>query len=294
MKTKLRILIIISVLLTIYIGVSFYVANAMTSPMVRHIEISPELISKNHQDIQFEAGDGTKLKGWLFNSPSNKLIIFVSGILGNRVDTPYYTVLIAQELVAKNYNVLLYDSRAHGESEGKRIGYGSTEGGDILGAIKFAENQGFPSEKIGIIANSVGAISTLMVIDQLEKVGAVVLDTPASEFAPIISDRLWKEKFVPPFFHPTIFLFNKIFFGVDLKKIRPIDKIVLVGNHRFLFLHAAKDATIPIINSQKLLEKANPNSKLVVFPNGEHIETYKSDPDLYQKEVFGFLEGELK
>jgi fermentation-respiration switch protein FrsA (DUF1100 family) len=43
------------------------------------------------------------------------------------------------------------------------------------------------------------------------------------------------------------------------------------------------------LESEKLLSIANPKSKLVIFPNGKHIETYKSDPALYRKTVFPFL-----
>lgn len=132
-----------------------------------------------------------------------------------------------------------------------------------------------------------------MVIDQLKDVGAIVLDSPAANFKPIISDRLWKERSVPIIFHPTIFFFAKSFFGVDLSIIRPIDKIGLDPNRKFLFLHGKNDETIPITNSQQLLAKANKTSKLVVFGDGAHIETFKSDPELYRQEVYKFLDEEL-
>ena len=132
-----------------------------------------------------------------------------------------------------------------------------------------------------------------MVIDQIKDVGAIVLDTPATDFQRIVSNRLWVEKKVPPFFHPTIFFFNRIFFNIDIGKAKPVEKITLDLERKLLFLHAAKDETTPLENSKKLLALANKESKLVVFEKGQHIETYKSDPDLYRKEVFGFLEAEL-
>ena len=286
-------MIVFVLLLISYFAFSLYVANAMTAPLAPRIDTSAKVVSENFEDVSFDSTDGLELKGWLFTSSSNKLVIMVTGLLPNRVNTEYLGPMIGKELVERGYNLLLYDTRAHGQSAGERVGYGSVEGNDVVGAVQFAKSRGFEPENIGIIADSTGAISTLMVIDQLKEVRAVVLDSTATEFQPIISETLGREKKIPPFFHPAIFFFDKVVFGVDLSVIRPIEKIKLVPERNFLFLHGALDETIPLKNSQGLLAAAKPESKLVVFENGGHTETYKSDPDLYRREVFGFLTEEL-
>lgn len=286
-------IIILALLVIFYFGFSYYVASVMTSPLSLRIDTSATVISPNFENIEFNASDGVNLKGWLFPGTNNKVIIMVTGLIANRVNTEYLGPLIAQELIAKGYNVITYDTRAHGLSDGKRVGYGSVEGNDVVGAVNFAKSRGFEPKNIGIIGDSTGAISTLMVIDKLKDVGAIVLDSAATAFAPVISDRLWKEKGVPTFFDPAIFFFDKVFLGVDINSIRPIDKITLDPNRKYLFLHGALDQTIPPVNSEQLLKAANKSSKRIVFEKGEHIETYKSDPALYRSEVYSFLENEL-
>ena len=191
-------LIIFIIAALFYFGLSLYVANAMTSPLARRIEISPEIISKNYEEVSFNATDGIGLKGWLFHNDSKNLIIMLGGLLPNRANVEYLAPMIAKELIDRNYSILLYDTRAHGLSEGGRVGYGSVEGNDVVGAVRFAQAKGFEPKNIGIIADSTGAISTLMVIDQLKEVGPIVLDSTATQFKPLISDRLWKEKLIPP------------------------------------------------------------------------------------------------
>ena len=293
MNWKLIVLIVFVFLVIVYFGFSFYVADAMTAPLSPRIDTSATVISPNYENIDFSASDGVNLKGWFFPSTNNKVIIMVTGLVANRVNTEYLGPLIAQELIAKGYNIIMYDTRAHGLSGGKRVGYGSVEGNDVVGAVNYAKSRGYEAKNIGIIGDSTGAISTLMVIDKLKDVGAIVLDSPATAFAPVISDRLWKEKGVPTFFYPAIFFFDKVAFGVDINSIRPIDKIGLDPNRKFLFLHGALDETIPPINSEELLKAANKSSQRVVFANGNHIETYKSDPALYRSVVYNFLAKEL-
>ncbi len=287
------ILIVLTVILVLYIAISVLVAHLMTTRMSPHLDASPKLVSDKYEDISFQSFDGLKLKGWWFKTGSEKLVIMVTGLIPNRVNTEYQGMWIAKELVEAGFDVIMYDSRAHGESEGSRISYGFNESKDVLSAVEFAKSKGFEPEKIALIGDSTGAVSILMVSDQLKDIGALVIDTPTADYRPRVVDVLWKEKFVPPFFAPGVFYFTDIVFGLKIAQVRPIEKMVLVPERKFLFLHGEKDKTFPIEESKKLLQKASKESKLVVFPEGSHIETFKSDPDLYRKEVFDFLDSEL-
>lgn len=296
MKKKLKkiFFILLTVGIGAYFGISLFVAHVMTSRLSPHLDISAKLISKNYEDIEFKTSDNLTLRGWFFPADSNKAILMVTGLIPNRTNTEYLGPMVVKDLLVAGYNVLVYDTRAHGVSDGDRVGFGSVEGRDVIGAIDYLRGRGFDPAKIGIIADSTGAISTLMVADQLNDVGALIIDSAATKFQTVVADRLWKEKFIPPFFDPIIFLFDKIFFGVDLSKVTTADKVRNVPERKFLFLHAAKDETIPVKNSSDLFAVANKNSRLVVFPDGGHIETYKSDPDLYRTEVFAWLAAELE
>jgi fermentation-respiration switch protein FrsA (DUF1100 family) len=292
-KQKISIVVVISALLLLYFSFCAFAAHIMTSPLAPHIDITPNFISDDWRSAEFKSTDGVQLRGWFFEGQSTKAVIMVSGLFANRTNSEYMGSIIAKELIFLGYNVLLYDTRAHGKSDGDRVGFGSVEGEDIVGAVKFLNSQGFASKDIAIIGDSMGAISTLMVVDKLKEVGAIVLDTPASEFAPILSSRLWVERGVPGFFHPTIFFFSKVFFGVDVYSVKPIDKISLDNKRKLLFLHGKLDQTTPVINSETLIKKAGKGSRLILFEEGSHIETFKSDPKLYRKEVYSFLESEL-
>ncbi|MDP2671727.1 MAG: alpha/beta fold hydrolase [bacterium] len=278
-----------------YLAFSLFAAHTLTKPLSRYLDKSPKLISEKYEDINFTTEDGLKLTGWLLKpqNQSEKLIIFVSGLRGNRTDEGYDTVRISQELLAKGYNILLYDPRARGDSKGTRYTLGDKEAKDVVAAVAFAKNRGFLPEKIGLVGNSTGAISLLMAIDRVNDVGAVVIDSAAARFGPIITSRLWVETHVPFFFEPGIFFFAKTFFGADFAAIKPIEKVKLVPSRKFLYLHTTNDHSVLPKESEELLASSNSGSKLVLFPDGGHIETYKKNPALYRDQVYKFLDEEL-
>lgn len=291
----LKIILILGVLFVIaYAGISIYIATELTKPVPSPLTEDPKVVSSTYEDITLTTSDNFKLKGWLFKNPaSTKIIIFVSGANNNRADKAYGMLDIAALTYKEGYSILLFDRRTTGESDGTRSTFGLPEAQDVIAAVKFAEDKGYTRQKVGIIADSLGAISTLMGIDVLKNVGAIVLDSPAARVKPIVEHILLAEQHVPQFLNPGIFTAAKILFNINLDIINPIDTIVRAPETEFLFLHGEKDTVIPIENSRELLAHSNPKSRLVTFPNAAHVQTFKTDPELYKKEVFGFLSSQL-
>lgn len=281
------------ILFIIYSGLSFYIASRIVAPHPSKINVSPQLIANEYENITIKAADNITLKGWFFPAKSDKVIILISGIFNSRFNEDYYTVPLAQELHAQGYNLVLYDSRAHGESEGKLVTYGIKESQDIISVVNFAKAKGFDGSKIGIIGDSLGAISLLLASPQLQDIGALVVDSGATDIRVILTGVLQNENHIPAVFNSGTFWFMKYIYDINVDEIKPIDSLAKIPQRKFLFLHGALDRAIPLSNSNELLQKANPSSKLVIFPTGDHIETYKNDPQKYREAVFTFLNEEL-
>jgi uncharacterized protein len=291
-------IIIISLIVLIiavlgYFGFSYYLATRFVSGYPSRINVSPTVISPKYEKITIKTTDNINLQGWFFPGSSDKLVIIVHGITQNRINNDYFSLLIAKDLLAEGYNVLLYDSRAHGESDGTQVTYGIKESQDIVSVVDFAKKKGFVPERIGIIADSLGAISLLLAAPKLEPVGALIADSPAAYLKTIMEGVLQRENHIPAIFNPGTFFMLKTAYHIDVDKIQPLDAVAAVPDRKFLFLHGELDLTIPPSATEVLLKKANPASIRVTFPNGSHVETYKSDPVKYRNAVLPFLQEEL-
>jgi len=101
-------------------------ANALLHPQRRPVGPAPEV---PHRDLAVEV-DGATLRGWLFPAqrrPRAGTIVYLHGVGDNRASG----VWIAERLVRAGFDVIAYDSRAHGESTGTACTYGFRERKDL-------------------------------------------------------------------------------------------------------------------------------------------------------------------
>ncbi len=126
-----------------------------------------------HEDIRFAAIDGTPLHGWFIPFDGSKRVFIIShgnaGNIGDRVD---YTEFVLSEF---RENVLAYDYRGYGQSDGKPSEEGTYS--DLRGAIRYVQTRGFQSNQIFLIGQSLGCAVTIGVAYQ-EPVAGIILEAP--------------------------------------------------------------------------------------------------------------------
>ena len=85
-------------------------ANALLHPQRRPMRHQPD---RPFDAVDFD-GAGVKLKGWWFHGAAHRgTLVYLHGLADNRGTS----VGIADHFLARGFDVIAYDSRAHGESE---------------------------------------------------------------------------------------------------------------------------------------------------------------------------------
>jgi uncharacterized protein len=140
---------------------------------------SPAKYGLSAEAAEFRSGDGITLRGWYIPAENSvKAIIVCSGANGS-LDADVH---VAPWLHAAGFNVLLFDWRAHGQSEGKVVTLGFSERYDLIAAVQFAKAQG--AERVGVLGFSMGGTVAIATAAVYEDINAIVADSP---FVTIVS-----------------------------------------------------------------------------------------------------------
>ena len=290
---KYAVIFIIFISTAAYVGISIYIASALTVNGDSPLKLDKKVIGDRVADVVFRSKDNAQLAGWFYQGTNDKAIIFVHGAGNqNRANEVYGTPDIARYFYDKGYTMLLFDLRGTGQSEKTRASFGQYEANDVAGAYEYMVTQEYKPQSIAIVSDSLGAIATIMAADSIKDAGAIVLDSPATEVKQIVSNIMKNERKVPTFLHPGSFLAAKLLYKIDVDAVRPIDKISVLSSTPLLFLNGEKDTLIEPFHTEELMKKAG-TGKRVVFSGSKHVEGFKDHPEQYLSEVEAFFDANL-
>jgi hypothetical protein len=186
-KARRRILVAGAIVLSgvfLYAGIATYTAWQLVNPARQRVSVAPSTIGSEFEEVSFSSRlDHLVLRGWLFHAanPTGRSVIFLNGWKSNRIDANWGEASIGADMVQHGYDVLLFDLRACGESQGDRFTLGHKEQRNLLGAFDFMRSRGYAPSRMAIIGGSMGAATESAAAPQLREVGAMVSDTAFSE-----------------------------------------------------------------------------------------------------------------
>ena len=141
------------------------------------------------QPVGISANDGAPLKAWWVTAgkPNGRSVLLLHGIGGNRVDMSGY----ADIFVAQGYDVLLPDSRGHGESGGRIATFGLLERDDVRRWTAWVRQRAPGCTYV--LGESMGAAIALEAMAVTPDICAAAVEDPFAQFRPVVYERLGHE-----------------------------------------------------------------------------------------------------
>lgn len=292
---KMFVVIVIVGILAI-VGLSIFVSWQLTHPIHRPLNDSPDKYGLQYEDITFTSTDKIILSGWMINASgeaSNKTIIFAHSYANNRLEESYGVLKLSKVLSDKGFNVLLFDFRNSGQSEGNLTTVGYNEKKDLLAAIEYVKTNS-PDSSIGILGVSMGASVSIMAAAESEDIQAVIADSPYANLGDLLKENLTNWTGLPriPFSKIIISIFPFIT-GIDPNEVSPENMIGRIKAN-VLLIHGNKDNSISINHSKRLLNRAMENkAELWAVDGADHVGSYGANPSKYEEKVVDFFMDNL-
>jgi pimeloyl-ACP methyl ester carboxylesterase len=242
------------------------------------------------ETVAFNATDGLDLQGvWIPAAASDKAVIILHGH-GGSYDFDLYR---APALQQAGFNVLLFDFRAHGRSEGKHMTFGFEECRDVLGAIEFLHQRGM--QHIGLLGFSYGGIVSMLVTPDCPDVQAVISDGGPARMRTAIAARgvemgfpLWLMKFLAW----LILSLTSLRLGVNLFHYEPIRWVGKISPRPIFFIHGEQDQYLP--DFDELYAAAKAPKELWRLADAGHTTASQLYPEEHTRRVIEFFQRTLR
>ena len=265
-------------------------ASAKYSGMTGTPEIK-EWYATHGEDV-YILSDSLRLHGKRFKNTGTKYVLVCHGYTSKAKHMAGFV----NKFYSLGYNVLAADARAHGDSEGTKIGMGWPERFDVIEWIKLIISWDSNAQII-LHGVSMGAATVLMASGEElpENVKVIIADcgytSPADIIKKVLSER-------NPF--PAEFIMKT----VNMLFIRPLAKIdvfspgaeqALKGCRLpVLFIHGDADTFVPCEMTKRNFAACASEKELLIIKGADHALSFFSEKETVLNAVTGFLNKYIK
>ncbi len=236
-----------------------------------------------YENVTFQTDDNLNLSGWYIPSRNSAAVILAHGMASNCLQVMRQAAALAQA----GFGTLLFDLRAHGDSEGETTRF---NGDDMLAALHYLQSRDdLDANRIGAFGFSLGGLISLEAAAEDTHIRAVVADGPgAIAFADLIQPNSiggW-----------LYFPFDALFFPILSLRTgqpnpMPVTEAVRVISPRPIFLIAAAgDEARTVQHFYNAASEPKFFWEISGIGHGGGIEAY---PDEYTKKLVKFYEDNL-
>jgi hypothetical protein len=233
---------------------------------MRELVLTPDQIGLDYQEVEFEAADGVRLHGWFLpaRTPRRGSILFLHG---NAENISTHIASVAW-LPAQGFDVLLFDYRGYGRSEGSPSLAGLQLDFEAALATLLARPEIDP-ERIVVFGQSLGAslaITALAASPRRRQVHALVIEGAFTSFRELAREKLGGFWLTWPLQVPL---------GLTIDDhYRPIDAIGELAPMPILIVHGEEDGVVPPHHALALYEAARRPKTLWLVPGAGHISAF--------------------
>jgi fermentation-respiration switch protein FrsA (DUF1100 family) len=244
--------------------------------------------------VRLQTRDGVEIAAWYIPPPDNSsaALIYVHGLGHNR------EIMLEQAatLYQHGYGALMIDLRNHGESGGNMTTLGYYEPYDVQAGVDFLLTRPeVNDEQIGIIGESLGAVTAIRAAAQTPQLRTVIAQSPFTSIEENVASGVRQIAGLPPFpFAPLVIFFGEQETGLRIGQVRPIDDIAQITPRAVMLMHGQQDRLISPDNSQRLYAAAGEPKELVFFPTAAHAGLITANRELWERSVVGFLDRYLR
>lgn len=238
--------------------------------------------------VYITSKDGLRLSARYYEGEAGApVVVFFHGYRSNSIHDGCGLHSIARE---RGYHVLLCDQRAHGESQGRALTFGTLEREDARLWAEYAHAR-FGDAPIFLAGISMGA-STVLLAASLplpETVVGILADCPYSSAKEIIIKVMGEMHLPAKAVYPFVRLGARLYGGFDPDLADAVAS-VQKKTPPILIAHGKADTFVPCEMSERIAASAAGDLQLLLVDGADHGKSYTVAPELYTETLCVFFD----
>lgn len=244
-----------------------------------------------YESIRFPTSDGLMLDGWFVpeEPASDRTIIVCHGAGANKGNFVWFLGPLAR----RGYNVMFFDFRAHGGSDGRTTTYGIRERVDVIAAVDWLKRNRPEQARVVVgLGSSQGAMALALAAAEDGRINAVVLDSPFASPRELMHDNARVVPIIGPLITDLLLAEVSLQTGTNFFTASAEQAVREMGPRPVMVIHGDDDFIMPREHAQRLYAAAS-GPRSIWFGPGPHSNIATQAPSEYAERLFKFLEEHL-
>jgi pimeloyl-ACP methyl ester carboxylesterase len=261
------------------------------------MELFPEYFGLRYEKVSFKTRYGLTLRGWWIPSPSGpseeRTLLMCHGWGDNKGELLKITHFLS---TAGGFNLLYFDNRSHGESEGDVTTIGYLETRDFDAAVDhLRQSRPWALKRLGVFGLSMGAAVATMCIPDHPEIKGAVLESPFTNFKGVVRQWAWNHFRVPyfPLIMITLWLLRLRVGDPKVDKYHPILFAPRISPRPILVISGTDDRLMPEKDVRAFYAVASEPKQLWMIPGARHAKCHEMAGLEYETRVIGFFDKHL-
>lgn len=270
-----------------FVGLSAFFAYRFTTPPRRTLATPPELFLRTHEAVRFPSRDHLTLSGWFVpcaDTPATKqAVVLLHGYGSTRMQM----LARAKFFSEHGYAALLYDARAHGESDGGLASFGYFETRDLLGALDWLRTRGFTS--FGCLGASQGGATIALASAELRDVRWAVLESVYPDLLNAVDRRFRRSFHVPGWLAGIVMTpLAEWRLGVKATAVSPREAVTKLSCPLFCITGDLDLSTFPA-DAREVFDQVRTSKSWWLVPGAAHVDLYGFAKADYERRLLEFI-----
>jgi uncharacterized protein len=275
--------ILATILTAIWVGASFVAERVTLHPRHWGVGPTPAQLGHAYQDVAFRDHAGLTLRGWWIPGTRHETVVMVHGWTSSRREP----MSKAGYLLDAGYNVLVFDLRGHGQSDGDYTTLGLTEPDDVAAAVAFARSR--DPGPIALLGYSMGGALAVETGARDADVTAVIEDSGYGSLDDVFRAGFQRLTGLPPVpFGLPLVAIGQLDLHMQLNGVRPVADAARL-HKPLLAIVGTADKIVPPSEGLDIFDAAPGPKQLLVVPGAGHVDAYRIDRARYERTVLDFL-----